>query len=62
MDLIQHYGPRKVHLRLQNKNIFFHENETKNRPESEMVSYKTESPYFKSKTRILTPKPLRDRC
>ena len=40
MDSIQHYGPRKVHLRLQNKNIFFHENETKNRPESEMVSYK----------------------
>ena len=41
MDLIQRYGPRKVHLRLQNKNVFFHENETKNRPESEIVSYTT---------------------
>ena len=39
MDLIQHFGPRKVHLSLQNKNLFFHVNETKNRPESEMVSY-----------------------
>ena len=38
MDSIQHYGPRKVHLRLQNKKNKNHKNKTKNRPESEMVS------------------------